>query len=76
MRVLIVTDAFPPRCGGSGWSTFQLTKALARAGHDVRVIQPTPGRSGIGARRYEGVDVVEFGYVLHDLPSGVRTALR
>jgi glycosyltransferase involved in cell wall biosynthesis len=75
MRVLIVTDAFPPRCGGSGWSTFHLTQALARAGHEVRVIQPVAGRSGIGARRYEDVDVTEFGYVLHDLPY-VRSVLR
>jgi glycosyltransferase involved in cell wall biosynthesis len=75
MRVLIVTDAFPPHCGGSGWSSFHLTEALIRAGHDVRVIQPTAGRSGIGARRYEGVDVTEFGYVLHDVPY-VRSVLR
>jgi glycogen(starch) synthase len=75
MRVLIVTDAFPPHCGGSGWSTFHLTEALTRAGHDVHVIQPTPGRSGIGARRYEGVDVTEFGYVLRDVPY-VRSVLR
>src|SRR5262245_8592668 len=75
MRVLIVTDAFPPHCGGSGWSTFHLTEALARRGHEVRVIQPIAGRSGIGAARCEGVDVAEFGYVFHDLPY-VRSVLR
>jgi glycosyltransferase involved in cell wall biosynthesis len=75
MRILIVTDAFPPRCGGSGWSAFHLTQALAREGHDVRVIQPRAGLSGIAMRRYEEVDVTEFGYVLHDLPY-LRSVLR
>ena len=23
MKVLIATDAFPPVCGGSGWSTYE-----------------------------------------------------
>jgi glycogen(starch) synthase len=40
MRVLIVTDAFPPACGGSGWSTYELARGLRARGHDVLVAQP------------------------------------
>ena len=31
MRILIATDAFPPVCGGSGWSTYELAARPARA---------------------------------------------
>lgn len=68
MRVLIVTDAFPPRCGGSGWSTFHLVRALAARGHVVRVVKPQAGLRGVRVRRYEDVPVTDFGYVLHDIP--------
>jgi glycogen synthase len=75
MRLLIVTDAFPPLCGGSGWSTLHLAKALARAGHEVRVIKPEPRLHGVATRRYEGIDVTDFGYVFHDVPY-LRSVLR
>jgi glycogen synthase len=68
MRVLIVTDAFPPRCGGSGWSTFHLARALAARGHAIRVVKPQGGLTGVRVRRYEGISVTDFGYVLHDFP--------
>jgi len=68
MRVLIVTDAFPPRCGGSGWSTFHLARALAARGHAVRVIKPEANLEGVRRREYEGVPVTDFGYSLHDVP--------
>ena len=32
MNILIATDAFPPVCGGSGWSTFELARALRATG--------------------------------------------
>ena len=35
MRILIPTDAFPPVCGGSGWSTYELARGLRARGHDV-----------------------------------------
>ncbi len=41
----------------------------------MRVIKPQAGLSGIAMRRYEEVDVTEFGYVLHDLPV-LRSVLR
>ena len=68
MRVLIVTDAFPPRCGGSGWSTFHLARALAARGHAVRVVKPQANLAGVGYREHEGIPVVDFGYALHDVP--------
>lgn len=68
MRVLIVTDAFPPGCGGSGWSTFHLARALAGRGHAVRVVKPQANLAGVARREVEGIAVADFGYVLHDLP--------
>lgn len=75
MRVLIVTDAFPPRCGGSGWSTFHLGRALAGRGHEVRVVKPEANLEGVRRREHEGIAVAELGYPLRDLPF-VRSWLR
>jgi glycosyltransferase involved in cell wall biosynthesis len=68
MRVLIVTDAFPPHCGGSGWSTFHLARSLLARGHAVRVVKPQANLAGVERREYEGIAVGEFGYSLHDVP--------
>jgi len=35
MKILIPTDAFPPICGGSGWSTYELARGL-RCPHEPR----------------------------------------
>ena len=75
MRVLIVTDAFPPHCGGSGWSTFHLCRALAARGHEVRVVKPAANLEGVRRREHEGLAVVDFGYVMRDVPF-VRSWLR
>jgi glycosyltransferase involved in cell wall biosynthesis len=40
MRILIVTDAFPPRAGGSGWSTYELARILRQRGHTIVIVQP------------------------------------
>jgi glycogen synthase len=62
LRVLIATDSFPPHCGGSGWSTYELARGLRGRGHQVTVVQPRPGTpAGIGERRYDGLRVLEFG---------------
>src|SRR6266851_5042425 len=68
MRVLIVTDTFPPRCGGSGWSTFSLARALAARGHSVHVVKLEANLSGVRRREHEGIPVTDFGYVLADVP--------
>ena len=45
------TDAFPPVCGGSGWSTTSW-RAAARARRHVIVVQPRPGTpAGRASRR-------------------------
>ncbi|MEO8071423.1 MAG: glycosyltransferase family 4 protein [Acidobacteriota bacterium] len=39
LRVLLATDSFPPVCGGSGWSTWELMRALVARGHHVEVLK-------------------------------------
>ena len=70
MRILLATDAFPPICGGSGWSTYELAKGLRDRGHDVMIIRPVvgpglpPPREASAARHdsseYDGFRPVEF----------------
>ena len=61
LRVLIVTDAFPPHCGGSGWSTWELTRGLVARGHHVEVIRARGADvTGISHHEYEGVPVTTF----------------
>jgi glycosyltransferase involved in cell wall biosynthesis len=61
LRVLIVTDAFPPLCGGSGWSTWELTRGLVALGHHVEVVKiDTRGRAGVDEQPYHGVRVTRF----------------
>jgi glycogen(starch) synthase len=58
LRALIVTDSFPPGCGGSGWSTWELVRGLLERGHDVDVVQTMASdQSRITAASYEGVAV-------------------
>ena len=60
MRVLLVTDSFPPNCGGSGWSTYELARGLRARAHDVSVIQPRPRQAADGRREYDGFVVEEI----------------
>ncbi|CAN5644786.1 glycosyltransferase family 4 protein [soil metagenome] len=69
LHVLIATDSFPPACGGSGWSTYELARGLRAGGHRVTVVQPRPGAPrGVCARDYEGFTVLEFGAPAPPLP--------
>ena len=62
MHILIPTDAFPPVCGGSGWSSYELARGLRARGHRVTVVQPRPGTStGVRERTYDGLRVLEHG---------------
>jgi glycogen(starch) synthase len=62
MRVLLATDAFPPVCGGSGWSTYELARGLRTRGHDVLIVQPRPGTAaGVRDTTYDEFRIVEFG---------------
>ena len=69
MRLLIPTDAFPPRCGGSGWSTYELVRGLRARGHDVAVFQPRPGTEpGVRERMFDDFTVIEYGAPAPNLP--------
>lgn len=67
MRILLATDAFPPRCGGSGWSTYELARGLRARGHEVHVLQPRPNGSVL-TREYDGFTVREFPFRAPDIP--------
>lgn len=54
LRVLVTTDSFPPVCGGSGWSTWELVRGLHARGHDVHVLKVSAGdASGTTEETYE-----------------------
>jgi glycogen(starch) synthase len=69
MRVLIATDAFPPVCGGSGWSTYELARGLRARGHDIAIVQPVPGeRAGMREADYDGFRIDRFGFAAPPIP--------
>ena len=58
LRVLVVTDSFPPNCGGSGWSTWELVRGLLNRGHDVEVVRTVASStSRIVDTSYQGVTI-------------------
>jgi len=61
MRILITTDSFPPVAGGSGWSTYYLTRALRDEGHELMIIKGTIRAEGVREFEYDKLKVVEFG---------------
>lgn len=69
MRVLIATDAFPPVCGGSGWSTYELARGLRARGHDIAVVQAVPGEpAGVREADYDGFHIDRFGFAAPAIP--------
>ncbi|HEX9987771.1 MAG TPA: glycosyltransferase family 4 protein [Chloroflexia bacterium] len=54
LKVWLLTDVFPPRSGGSGWSTYYLGKALAERGNHVRVLRPIYGERVSSPKRRAG----------------------
>ena len=69
MRILLPTDAFPPVCGGSGWSSYELARGLRARGHDVTVVQPRPGTArGVRETTYDDLRVLEFGFPVPPVP--------
>ena len=67
MHILIATDSFPPNCGGSGWSTYELARGLRARGHDIVTVQPRPGEPS-GHRDYDGFEVEVFGAAAPAVP--------
>lgn len=59
--IWLVTDVYPPGCGGSGWSTHALARTLDQRGHSVEVISIDPGGVGVSQRVFDGIRVVEVG---------------
>lgn len=72
LRILLPTDSFPPRCGGSGWSTYELARELRDRGNEVTVVKVIAGEE-VGERttEYEGIAVIEFHAYAPDIP-GIR----
>ena len=69
MNILLPTDAFPPICGGSGWSSYELARGLRARGHAVTIVQPQP-RTPAGVREavYDGLKVLQFGAPAPPIP--------
>ena len=61
MRVLLATDAFPPVCGGSGWSTYELARGLRDLGHEVMVVQVYAGTPEASDHSYDAFRVRAVG---------------
>jgi glycogen(starch) synthase len=69
MHILIATDAFPPVCGGSGWSSYELARGLRARGHRVTIVQPKPGTPrGTRERTFDALRVIEFGAAAPAVP--------
>ena len=69
MNILLPTDAFPPICGGSGWSTYELARGLRALGHAVTVVQPRPGTPvGVRETAYDGFRILELGAPAPPIP--------
>ena len=69
MRIVLATDAFPPVCGGSGWSTYELARGLRSRGHTITIVQPRPRTPrGVRETTYDGLKVLEFGAPAPPIP--------
>lgn len=69
LRVLLVTDSFPPNAGGSGWSTYELGRQLRLRGHHVSVVHAVPGAtSGISRTSYDDLLVTRVEASVPNVP--------
>lgn len=70
LRILLVTDSFPPGSGGSGWSTFELARQLTRRGHAVDIVHAQPGTdSGLHDTTYGDLRVTQFRFRVPNVPA-------
>ena len=61
MRIVFLQDDFPPQSfGGAGISTFELARAMKRAGHDVFVITTCRDSKEAGESFYEGLTIFKI----------------
>lgn len=69
LRVILATDSFPPVCGGSGWSTYELARGLAARGHHIEILKTEIGLSpGVHESKYESFRVTTLRGHTPDLP--------
>jgi glycogen synthase len=68
VKILLVSDVFPPKCGGSGWSTYYLAEALIDRGHETKVVVPKANAAGEVSRFYGRVTVLEYHFVSPGVP--------
>jgi glycogen(starch) synthase len=70
LRILIATDSFPPICGGSGWSTWELSRGLTARGHDVSIVKVDAMSrvTGVFEGQFEGLRVTNFARNVMDVP--------
>ena len=69
MRVLLATDSFPPNCGGSGWSTYELARGLRARGHQIEIVHTaTDTTAGSVNRTYDDFAVTGVGVSAPDVP--------
>lgn len=52
-----MSEVYPPRAGGAGWSTRALALGLRQAGHDVRVVTTSPGAADLDGLPVERLSV-------------------
>ncbi len=70
LNVLVVTDSFPPVCGGSGWSTWELVRGLQGRGHHVEVVKVEIGSpAGVESGHHESVPVTTFRRAAPNVPA-------
>jgi len=67
LRLIMPSDAFPPRCGGAGWSAHALARSLQARGCDVTAIVPRTGR-GLVSDVTLGIATLRPGYREWPLP--------
>jgi glycosyltransferase involved in cell wall biosynthesis len=76
LNVLVVTDSFPPVCGGSGWSTWELARGLQQRGHHVEVVKVEIGSpAGILSGQHESVPVTTVRRKAPNVPA-VRNVIK
>ena len=68
MRLLLATDVFPPRAGGSGWSTYHLARALRARGHAVAVVRAALDPRAAAPYDYDGFQVEQIAVPVPSVP--------
>lgn len=71
MKVLLVSDTFPPDVNGASYFTFRLARSLAKAGHDVHAAAPSTAWKNMEEER-DGVHV----HRIASLPVPLHTYFR